>query len=97
MGTLQPIWKGVYNVCSPLAHQRETIHSCPSCAYVLVELWCRDHGPRLDRQKTRLMWLVEDWGVDKFREAIGERMGVKLREGVHEQVRLCRHTQCLPC
>lgn len=54
---------------------------------------CRDHGPRLDRQKTRLMWLVEDWGVDKFREAIAERMGQTLREGVHEQVRAVHASQ----
>ena len=32
----------------------------------------RDHGPRDDRQKSRLMWLVEDWGVDKFRDTIAQ-------------------------
>ena len=27
---------------------------------------CRDFGPRGDRQKTRLMWLVEAMGVEAF-------------------------------
>ena len=54
----------------------------------------RDYGPRLDRQKTRLMWLVEDLGVDKFRQLIEQYMGDSLREAVHPQVssavsRLC--------
>ncbi len=43
----------------------------------------RDHGGRDDRQKARLMWLVEEWGVDKFREEVGKRMGQTLREEVH--------------
>jgi len=43
----------------------------------------RDYGPRKDRQKARLMWLVEEVGVDKFRDLIGEYMGgVKLRHAV---------------
>lgn len=52
-----------------------------SCDYELmlstftVTLSSRDHGERADRQKARLMWLVENWGVDKFREACAERMG----------------------
>jgi sulfite reductase beta subunit-like hemoprotein len=35
----------------------------------------RDNGERTDRQKARLMWLVENWGVDKFRDAVAARMG----------------------
>lgn len=46
----------------------------------------RDFGPRQDRQKARLMWLVEAMGVDAFREKVGEYMGVKLRTAVHEKV-----------
>ena len=49
---------------------------------------CRDHGQRLDRQKSRLMWLVEDWGVDKFRDTIAEYMGDTLAEGKHMSVSL---------
>ena len=56
----------------------------------LMAVWrgvCRDHGSREDRQKTRLMWLVEEWGADKFREMVGQQMGgVTLRKGIEEQV-----------
>ena len=48
--------------------------------------WCRDYGARIDRQKARLMWLVETMGADSFREKIGEYMGVKLRTKVEEKV-----------
>lgn len=53
----------------------------PYCK-ALLEVF-RDHGSRDDRQKTRLMWLVEEWGVDRFREAIEQRMGISLQKEVH--------------
>lgn len=53
----------------------------PYCK-ALLEVF-RDHGGREDRQKARLMWLVEQWGVERFREAIAERMGQPLRGEVH--------------
>lgn len=46
----------------------------------------RDLGRREDRQKTRLMWLVEEMGVEAYREEVGRRMGVKLRTGAHVEV-----------
>ncbi|KAK9807588.1 hypothetical protein WJX72_003483 [[Myrmecia] bisecta] len=55
----------------------------PYCK-ALLEVF-RDHGARNDRQKARLMWLVEEWGADKFRETVGQYMGVELRKEVHEQ------------
>ena len=55
---------------------------------------CRDFGPRGDRQKTRLMWLVEAMGVGAFREKVGEYMGgVKLRTAVEEKVS-SSHASC---
>ena len=42
----------------------------------------RDFGGRDDRQKARLMWLVEAMGVDEFRAAIEQRMGQALRREV---------------
>lgn len=36
----------------------------------------RDNGPREDRQKTRLMWLVEALGVDNFRKGVAQYMGL---------------------
>ncbi|MEH2111147.1 ferredoxin--nitrite reductase [Nostoc sp.] len=38
----------------------------------------RDHGPRANRQKSRLMWLIDEWGVDKFRAEVESRLGKSL-------------------
>lgn len=53
----------------------------PYCL-ALLEVF-RDNGARHDRQKARLMWLVEEWGIERFRTAIEERMGQGLRREVH--------------
>jgi ferredoxin-nitrite reductase len=47
----------------------------------------RDHGPRTDRQKTRLIWLIEEVGVEKFKDLIEEYMGngAKLAKAVHTE------------
>ena len=37
---------------------------------------CRDAGNREDRQKARLMWLVEACGVDQFRKNVAQYMGL---------------------
>ncbi|MCX5962550.1 MAG: ferredoxin--nitrite reductase [Cyanobacteria bacterium] len=38
----------------------------------------RDHGPRANRQKSRLMWLIDSWGVEKFRSEVETQMGRSL-------------------
>ncbi|MBE9180986.1 ferredoxin--nitrite reductase [Oculatella sp. LEGE 06141] len=38
----------------------------------------RDHGLRANRQKSRLMWLIDDWGLDRFREVVEKRFGREL-------------------
>ena len=46
----------------------------------------RDAGGREDRQKARLMWLVEACGVEGFRKAVATRMGLEdLPPAVHAQ------------
>ena len=46
----------------------------------------RDAGGREDRQKARLMWLVEACGVEGFRKAVANRMGLEdLPPAVHAQ------------
>lgn len=35
-------------------------------------LFCRDHGPRGDRQKTRLIWLIEQLGFEAFSNLVAE-------------------------
>jgi ferredoxin-nitrite reductase len=39
----------------------------------------RDNGLRANRQKARLMWLIDEWGMEKFRLAVETRMGKSLR------------------
>lgn len=38
----------------------------------------RDHGPRANRQKSRLMWLIDEWGIEKFRSAVEQQLGRSL-------------------
>ncbi|NJL63915.1 MAG: ferredoxin--nitrite reductase [Methylacidiphilales bacterium] len=38
----------------------------------------RDNGLRANRQKSRLMWLIDEWGVDKFRQEVEQRLGKSL-------------------
>jgi ferredoxin-nitrite reductase len=35
----------------------------------------RNSGLRANRQKSRLMWLIDDWGMDKFRTAVEQQFG----------------------
>ena len=41
-------------------------------------------GLRSNRGKARLMWLVEKWGVEKFKSAISEEMGKALSDAAPE-------------
>ncbi|NEQ32309.1 MAG: ferredoxin--nitrite reductase [Leptolyngbya sp. SIO4C5] len=38
----------------------------------------RDHGLRANRQKSRLMWLIDEWGLDKFRAEVEQVFGKPL-------------------
>lgn len=38
----------------------------------------RDNGPRANRQKSRLMWLIDQWGLEKFREEVEKELGRSL-------------------
>ncbi|NJO79596.1 MAG: ferredoxin--nitrite reductase [Cyanobacteria bacterium RM1_2_2] len=42
----------------------------------------RDHGLRANRQKARLMWLIDEWGLDKFRAAVEQQLGYALTPAV---------------
>ncbi|OKH24300.1 ferredoxin--nitrite reductase [Chroogloeocystis siderophila] len=39
----------------------------------------RDHGLRANRQKSRLMWLIDEWGLDKFRAEVEKQLGQELQ------------------
>lgn len=38
----------------------------------------RDHGLRANRQKARLMWLIDEWGLERFRAAVVQALGQPL-------------------
>jgi ferredoxin-nitrite reductase len=38
----------------------------------------RDNGPRANRQKSRLMWLIDEWGLEKFRAEVQKQLGKTL-------------------
>ncbi|HLO86467.1 MAG TPA: ferredoxin--nitrite reductase [Nostocaceae cyanobacterium] len=43
----------------------------------IIEVY-RDHGLRANRQKARLMWLIDEWGIEKFRSEVEKRLGKSL-------------------
>lgn len=45
----------------------------PLCEAVLLVY--RDHGLRANRQKARLRWLIDEWGLEKFRAAVEQQIG----------------------
>ena len=47
------------------------------CEAILVVY--RDHGLRANRQKARLMWLIDEWGLEKFRSAVEQQLGRPLK------------------
>jgi NAD(P)H-dependent nitrite reductase large subunit len=43
-----------------------------------ITLMFRDYGPRRARNRARLAFLVEEWGIDKFRRELERRVGERL-------------------
>jgi ferredoxin-nitrite reductase len=43
------------------------------CKAILVVY--RDRGPRANRQKSRLMWLIDELGIEQFRAAVEQELG----------------------
>jgi ferredoxin-nitrite reductase len=54
-------------------HPRDVVALCEAVLLVF-----RDHGPRANRQKSRLMWLIDEWGIDRFRSAVEQQLGYSL-------------------
>ncbi|NJR63056.1 MAG: ferredoxin--nitrite reductase [Cyanobacteria bacterium CRU_2_1] len=44
----------------------------------ILEIY-RDYGLRANRQKARLMWLIDEWGMGKFRATVETQMGSPLQ------------------
>ena len=53
----------------------------PVC-YTITTIF-RDFGYRRNRQHARLKFLMADWGPEKFREVLEERLGYKLLDNVY--------------
>ncbi|MDY6937241.1 MAG: ferredoxin--nitrite reductase [Cyanobacteriota bacterium] len=39
----------------------------------------RDFGSRANRQKSRMMWLIDEWGMEKFRATVEKQLGQTLQ------------------
>ena len=66
---------GGYTAAQPL-----DVFVIPEEAAVLcadITLIFRDHGPRTARNKSRLAFLIADWGIEKFRRELERRRGSK--------------------
>ena len=63
-----------------LAHPLDVFITPGGAAAVCADITriFRDHGPRTARNKSRLAFLIADWGVDKFREELAHRQGKPL-------------------
>ncbi|NSW81320.1 NADPH-dependent assimilatory sulfite reductase hemoprotein subunit [bacterium] len=46
----------------------------------------RDYGVRTDRKQARMKYLLENWGVNKFREELELRIGFKLNEYIKKSL-----------
>jgi ferredoxin-nitrite reductase len=69
---------GGYRIASPLdafITPEEAVEACSQIVFIF-----RDHGPRDARNKVRLAFLIEDWGVEKFRLELTRRLGRSLPE-----------------
>ena len=63
-------------------------YSCVALCEAILRIF-RDEGSRGDRQKARLMWLVEDYGAEAFGAAVKAEIasygrGIDVRGAVHE-------------
>jgi ferredoxin-nitrite reductase len=47
------------------------------CEAILIVY--RNHGLRANRQKARLMWLIDEWGIEKFRTEVEKQLGFPLQ------------------
>ncbi len=60
-------------LAKPIAYvpAADVIHAAES----VIKLF-RDHGDRGNRKRARLKYVVHDWGVERFRNVLGEYLGV---------------------
>lgn len=54
-------------------HPRDVVALCEAILLVY-----RNHGLRANRQKARLMWLIDEWGMEQFRVEVEKQLGYPL-------------------
>lgn len=67
---------GGYRVASPLNLFVNPIDALDVCR-AIIQIY-RDHGPRENRAQARLAFLLEEWGVERFRAEVELRVGKTL-------------------
>jgi ferredoxin-nitrite reductase len=76
---------GGYRVASSLDVFVRDEEGAEICSAIVLIF--RDHGPREARNKARLAFLIDEWGVVKFRTVLEERLGRQLpRSGREERL-----------
>ena len=83
---------GGYRIASPLDAFTAPDEAVEVCCQITAIY--RDHGPREARNKSRLAFLMEEWGVEKFRLELERRLGRAL-PGAGEDARLAKATDHL--
>ncbi|MDJ1182582.1 ferredoxin--nitrite reductase [Roseofilum casamattae] len=53
-------------------------NQCVAISRAILEVY-RDSGLRANRQKARLMWLIDEWGLERFRATVEEQYGQRLQ------------------
>lgn len=80
---------GGFRLASPLNVFVTAREAAAVCSHIVLIF--RDHGARELRTKARLAFLIEEWGVEKFRKELARRVDRPLASAGKDQ-RLPKHT-----
>ncbi len=80
---------GGFRIASPLNVFVTAAEAASLCTHVVMIF--RDHGSRELRTKARLAFLIEDWGIEKFRKELERRVDRPLTAAGQDQ-RTPKHT-----
>ena len=80
---------GGYRIASPLDVFVAPEQAAALCSHMVLIF--RDHGARESRTKARLAFLIENWGVEKFRKELERRVDRPLASAGQDQ-RVAKHT-----
>jgi ferredoxin-nitrite reductase len=77
------VGSGGYRIASPL-DAFVAPQDAPELCVAVLRLF-RDYGFRQSRSEARLAFLLDDWGVERFRQALEERLGRRLERAGADQ------------